>query len=174
MGVNLILDPRFSKSNTSFKNVLTNIKKVGKGDVNHHSEIEAEDLKKLYKSFAINTSCWSTRKYLAVSTRSRKSTGNDEKHILRRSGCDREAISVCTSEVDNIKDAPFDIRGEGRIYETNTCPVRSFVKYIQFNQLCGNALEKVLRRLILFGITQLRLVKIRWETLCRKYPSNTN
>ena len=101
------------------------MKKVGKGGggggVKHHSEIEAEHLKKLYKSFDTNTPAG-----LQEKDRSRKSTRKDEKQILRKSGCDREAISVSMYERSGQKSQhqrcpvrhsgriPFDTRGEYR------------------------------------------------------------
>ena len=49
-GINIIGDQEFETSNKCFQNVLINIKKAGKGTVEYYSEIEPEDIQKLYRS----------------------------------------------------------------------------------------------------------------------------
>ena len=52
--IDVIRNPAFLESNTVYENVLKEIKAEGKGDTNHHSEVEAEDMKKLVESFDIH------------------------------------------------------------------------------------------------------------------------
>ena len=49
-----ILGHDFTDANTVFKNTLRLVKATGKGETNHHPEIESEDLTKLFNMFDIN------------------------------------------------------------------------------------------------------------------------
>ena len=47
-GVNIITDPQFNDANSVFTNIHRDIKAAGKGEIEHHPEI---DIRKLYASF---------------------------------------------------------------------------------------------------------------------------
>ena len=49
-----ILGHDFADANTVFENTLRLVKTTGKGETNHHPEIESEDLTKLFNMFDIN------------------------------------------------------------------------------------------------------------------------
>ena len=49
--VDIIDDQRFRTSNMTYKAALVELKRIGKGSVDHHPEITPQDLKKLYDSF---------------------------------------------------------------------------------------------------------------------------
>ena len=48
-------DPDFKEANWTFENICRKLKASGKGKIQHHSEIEAEDTKKLYQNVDVNT-----------------------------------------------------------------------------------------------------------------------
>lgn len=48
-GYDIVNDPEFSAANEAFRGQSVNLKKQGKAAIDHHSEIEPEDLKKLYE-----------------------------------------------------------------------------------------------------------------------------
>ena len=116
-----------------------NVRSSAKGQVEHHPEIEPEDMLKLYSSIDINTP-----------------TGLQEKvwldvmlHFIRRGRENQRSMTVQTfevgtdasgkrfvsqrsGEIDKNHGALDEIASDGRIYETGTtsCPVESFIKYV--------------------------------------------
>ena len=55
LGWNIIRDVEFKEAKVLFRRVCDNLKAYGKGKVDHHNEIEPEDLLKLYGSFDVTT-----------------------------------------------------------------------------------------------------------------------
>jgi hypothetical protein len=52
--IDIIKDSEFTAANMSFKASLVQLKKIGKGDVKHHSSIDENDIEALYRSGVFN------------------------------------------------------------------------------------------------------------------------
>ena len=55
MQVDIVNDPDFKEANCTFENICRALKSNGKGKIQHYSEIEPEDIKKLYQNVNVNT-----------------------------------------------------------------------------------------------------------------------
>ena len=55
LAIDIISDPEFTKANEIFKAQTFEMKKHGRGGIEHHIEVEPEDLRKLYRSFNLST-----------------------------------------------------------------------------------------------------------------------
>ena len=136
-----ILGHDFAEANTVFENTLRLIKANGKGETNHHPEIEPEDLTKLFNMLNINNPTglqeivWFNTMFFFI-RRGRENVRAMTKHSFAIGNDGKgEYIYQVEGELDknhDINDKPFDTVGEGRIYANYSpkCPVMCFKKYI--------------------------------------------
>jgi hypothetical protein len=54
--IDIISNPEFSEANECYKTAMEEIKSAGKGDITHYSEIETENLTKLYNNIYMDPS----------------------------------------------------------------------------------------------------------------------
>lgn len=132
----------FHTSNLCFENLLKILTKSGKGNTDHHPEIEPEDIKKLYSSFDINNPIGLQEKvwldvmmHLIRRGRENLRMMNKDTFLIGKDATGRRFVHQSTSEMDKnhgISDNDCDTIGEGRIYETggSSCPVKTFEAYI--------------------------------------------
>ena len=137
-----ILSNEFIDANTVFENTLKSVKAAGKGETEHHPEIEPDDLTKLFNSFDINDPTglqeliWFNIMFFFI-RRGRENIRQMKKSSfsIATDASGQEFIYQVQGELDknhNINDSAFDTIGEGRIYSTNgpKCPVVCFRKCI--------------------------------------------
>ena len=137
-----ILGHDFADANTVFENTSRLVKTTGKGETNHHPEIESEDLAKLFNMFDINNPTglqeivWFNTMFYFI-RRGRENMRAMTKHsfAIGIDATGRDFIYQVQGELDknhSVNDHSFDTIGEGRIYENggSKCPVVCFKKYI--------------------------------------------
>ena len=142
--IDIIKDVRFDKANRCFQAVLAELKREGKGSIDHHAVIEEGDLKKLYSSLYFQTNTpvvlftkvqFDIRLYFF-----RRGAENMHK-MTKDSFCiPSDPISglryVCKNRDELTKNHREDDKessGEGVMPEIRgdaNCPVASFEKYI--------------------------------------------
>lgn len=139
--IDIVDSNMFNTSNTCFNNVLKTIKESGKGDTDHHPEIEPEDIRKLYESIDINKPVGLQEKVfvdilLYYCRRGREGLRNMTKSTFQVAvdGTGRKFVYHSGSELTknhNADDNSGDTNGEGRIYATGglRCPVTNFEEY---------------------------------------------
>ena len=140
--IDIIQNHKFVESTIVFENVLKKIKENGKGEINHHPEMEPEDISKLYQSFDLNDPAglqemvWFCIMYFFIRRgreNQRAMTKDTFKVDIDASG--KRFIHQVDGESDknhSISDHTFSTTGEGRIYETggDKCPVNAFILYL--------------------------------------------
>ena len=140
-----IYTPDFERSKKSFDASSTQLKKQGKGGVDHKLPLSKEDMKKLYTSkhtFDTSTPIGLQNKVffeimLHICRRGRENLRQMTKQtfIVKKDGSAKKYVTQQFDELDKNHRAdshPDDTTGEGRMYETGgpLCPVHSFEKYV--------------------------------------------
>ena len=139
--IDIVHDLMFADANIVFTNILTKIKQAGKGETEHHPEIEPEDMIKLFESFdvthpiGLQEIVWFNIVYVFI-RRGRQNIRQMTKDTFSV-GTDASGaryIYQVGGELDKnhtINDSNHDTPGEGRIYETGgeKCPVRLLELY---------------------------------------------
>ena len=127
----------------SWNNIAKRLKSSGKGNTNHHEEIEEEDLKHLYGQFDITTPTGLQEKVwfdlmfqLARRDRENMRAMTTETFRIGTDVQGKRFVYQFQEEVDKNHreaDSSFDTSGEGRLYEVSgsiLCPVRNFEEYL--------------------------------------------
>ena len=163
-------DVEFKEANVLFGRVCDNLEGCGKGKVDHHDEIEPEDLVKLYSCFDITTPtglqekvwfdlclqlCWRGRENMKSMTR--------ETFAVATDASGRKFVYEVEDEADKNHDAhenSFDTIGEGTPAQVpgHRCPVKTFQDYIiklhPDEKSWQSRREKVLARVINIVVLQ--------------------
>jgi len=148
-GIDIINDNDFNTANRCFKNVLSKVKVSSKGKVDHHPEVEPEDIDKLYNSIDIYTARGLQEKVWLDVVRYFIRRGMENQREMTKDtfavSKDASGLSYVYQVTDelsknhNEEDAPNDTNGEGRMYSTGNdrCPVTSFLMYVtKLNPAC--------------------------------------
>ena len=138
-------------SNIVFSNVCKKIVQNGKGDTEHHAEIEPEDVQKLYAGFDVNDNCGLQEKvwmdimfYMCRRGREGLRDMTKDTFSVGKDATGRRFVYQVGGEFDKnhgVNDCQSETNGEGRIYETNDkmCPVSSFEAYVSHLHPMENA-----------------------------------
>ena len=143
LGWSIIRDVEFKEADVLFGRVCDNLKTFGKGKVDHHDEIEPEDLLKLYGSFDVTTPTGLQEKIwfdlcLQLCRRGRENMKSMTKETFAVATDDsgRKFVYEVEDEADKNHDAhdnSFDTIGEGTLSEVPghpLCLVKTFQDYI--------------------------------------------
>ena len=140
--IDIIRDKDFVAANMAFRAAIVELRKIGKGDVQHHQAIDENDIAKLYRSgvFDQNSPTGLQLKVwfelmLYICRRGRENLRELKKdHFVVAT--DSDGRQYVTQAVDELtkktrEDNQSSRTDAGRMYETSTdqCPVRSFIKY---------------------------------------------
>lgn len=149
-GVDIIKDTEFAQSTIAFKAALVKLKSIGKGDTVHHSDIDENDLSRLYSSGVLNDNnpyglqhkVW-FELMLYICRRGRENLRKLRKdHFSVATDSDgRKYVFQSRDEMTKkVREDNANSRVDGgRMYATGTvgCPVVSFEKYIsKLNPTC--------------------------------------
>ena len=148
--IDIINDPEFTQANVAFKAASVELKKIGKGFVEHHGEISSGDIKKLYSSGVFNQEnpLGLQRKFwfeisLYFCRRGRENLRDLKKDTFRVDK-DENGVEFVTQNTDELtkktrEDNLSSRTNSGRMYRTGTpiCPVDTYKKYMaKLNPQC--------------------------------------
>ena len=140
--VDIIDDQRFRTSNMTYKAALVELKRIGKGSVDHHPEITPQDLKKLYDSFKTDSAVELQEKvlfdiiyYLCRRGRENLRDMSKDTFAIRKDSMGKAYVCQVKDELDKNHretDKPDESITVGRMYETGgiKCPVMSYRLYL--------------------------------------------
>ncbi|KAK3093105.1 hypothetical protein FSP39_011083 [Pinctada imbricata] len=137
-GIDIINDKAFTKSKTSFLAASKELKREGKGGIDHYPPIDSDDLKKMYLYFDLDNNVKLQEKVFVDIVLYFGRRGRENIHLLKlsdfsakRDGEGNLYIYMDKDELTkNHQDDPNS--AEGRMYQLiddPMCPVRSFMKY---------------------------------------------
>ena len=141
--IDIIRDREFVAANKAFRTAIAELKRIGKGDVQHHQVIDGNDIAKLYSSdvFDQNTPTGLQLKVwfelmLYICRRGRENLRklNKDHFVMATDSYGRQYVTQAVDEFKSnktLEDNQSSRTDAGRMYETYTdkCPVRSFMKY---------------------------------------------
>jgi hypothetical protein len=127
--IDIIYDPVFTRSNVIFKAQSIELKKCGKGSINHYPELEPEDLRKIYTSINVASPLGLQQKvwmdimlYLIRRGRENLCKMTKQTFSVGKDAAGQTYITQKEDELDKThrgSDAADDTVGEGKMYE---CP----------------------------------------------------
>ena len=141
--IDIISDPEFSRANAAYKAATVELKKIGKGCIEHHEDLSSGDLEKLYTSgvFDQDTPLGLQRKFwfeisLYFCRRGRENLRCLKKDMFRIDK-DENGIEFVTQNIDEMtkktrEDNLSSRTNSGRMYTTGSslCPVATYKKYL--------------------------------------------
>ena len=153
--IDIIKDSEFSRANQSFKAALVQLKKLGKGDVEHHPPVDENDICTLYRSGVFNQNdpqCLQNKVWFELMVyicRRGRENLRDLKKGHFTVGTDSNGCEFVAQAVDELtkktrEDNPASRKDAGRIYATGKedCPVKSFKKYLErLNPKCESLFQ---------------------------------
>ena len=140
--IDIIKETEFTASNAAFKASLVQLKKLGKGDITHHSPIEEEDIETLYEYFdqVQDTPAGLQHKVFFEIMLYICRRGRENLRLLKKDyfavEIDANGREYVVQTTDELTKKCRDTKGSrvdaGRMYATNTvkCPVASFKCYV--------------------------------------------
>lgn len=147
--IDIARDPEFTKANIAFKAALVELKRLGKGDIVHHEEIESEDIQKLYGYFNQDTPVGLSEKVWFELTLFFCRRGRENLRSLKKDHfqvkVDANQREYVTQTVDELTKKTREDNQRSRVdgarmYATPGnphCPVASFKKYVsKLNDEC--------------------------------------
>ena len=150
--IDIIKDTEFAKANDAYKAATVELKKVGKGNVQHHDSIDQADIQKLYDSgiFDLDSPSGLQDKVwfelmLFICRRGRENLRELKKDhfVIETSSSGRQYVKQAVDELTKkAREDNMESRADnGRMYETGdeNCPVASFKKYVaKLNPECDS------------------------------------
>ena len=140
--IDIIRDREFVAANMAFKAAIVELKKIGKGDVQHHQAIDENDIAKLYSSGVFDQNyhtglqlkvCFELMLYICWRGRENLRELKNGHFVVATDSDDRQYVTQAVDELTKKtrEDNQSTMTDAGRMYETSIdqCPVRSFMKY---------------------------------------------